>query len=619
MCGIFGAFSKNGISDHDVRMATQSLSHRGPDAQGIYSDEQKKFSLGHRRLSILDLSETANQPMYSACGGHVMVYNGEVYNFNSLRAKMPGFDWQTSSDSEVILELFVRFGAESFSWLSGMFSIAIYDIRLRTLTLVRDQMGIKPLFYYEDDGEFIFASELKAIVAYTEARNKNLDINESAIPEFLHLGFISEPKTIYQYVYKFAAAHFGIITENNPALQLNTYWKASNFYLTNPVSDKTVALKQYRDLLFDSVSDQMISDVPLGTFLSGGIDSSLVTAVASHVSPGKINTFSIGFDESKYDESAYAAAVAKTLGTDHHSFRVSIDDVMELVPQMLEVYDEPFADSSAFPTMMVSKLARQHVTVALSGDGGDELFQGYGMYTWANRLANPAVAALRKPLYYGSKLLADRYKRAGKVFNYPSSKNLHTHIFSQEQYYFSETELSELLTNPDFNFTALNGTEGEKRGTPAEQQAFWDFGHYLKDDLLVKVDRAGMAYSLETRVPLLDKRLVEFALNIDYNLKVKKGFGSKYLMKEVLYGLMPKELFDRPKRGFAIPLLEWLKGPLSWMIGKYLNDEVIGRYGFVNARKVQELLRKFLNGQDHLYNRIWTLIVLHWWLESKAN
>jgi len=622
MCGITGFIDFKGQNSKETLTdMTSCLAHRGPDGQGTYYARTGSASigLGHRRLSILDLSDVANQPMYSACRGYVIVYNGEVYNFASLKAKLPGFNWHTSSDTEVILELFARFGANSFSWLNGMFSIAIYDIKTSSLTLARDQTGIKPLYYHESDGEFIFASELKAIKAYILTQNKKLEINREAVPGFLHLGFIAEPDTIYKDTYKFPAAHYGIITANTAQLQLSRYWNASDYYLFDPVCDKENALSRYRDLLYESVSDQMVSDVPLGTFLSGGIDSSLVTAVAAQISTPKINTFSIGFEEAKYDESNFAAAVAKNLGTDHHTFRVSVNDVLDLVPSLLEVYDEPFADSSAFPTMMVSKLARKHVTVALSGDGGDELFQGYGMYTWANRLANPAIATLRKPLYYGSKLLADRYKRAGKVVNYPSSNNLHTHIFSQEQYYFSEIELSELLTKPNFNFTALNGSEVEKRGTPADLQAFWDFEHYLKDDLLVKVDRAGMTYSLETRVPLLDKRLVEFALNLDCNLKVKKGFGSKYLMKEVLYGLIPQELFERPKRGFAIPLLKWLKGPLSWMIGRYLNDEVIGRHGFVHATKVQQLLRKFLNGQDHLYNRIWTLIVLHWWLESNGN
>jgi len=616
MCGITGAFDSSSISSIAARAANDCLSHRGPDSDGFYADLENKFILGHRRLSILDLSSIANQPMFSANGRYVMVYNGEVYNYSALKAKLENFQWKTESDSEVILELFVAFGPESFSWLNGMFSIGIYDIEGRKLHLARDQVGIKPLFYFQEGGSFIFASELKAIKAYREAQNQILKINRSAVPGFLHLGFIAEPDTIYESTYKFPAGHFGVISEDSPALKLTQYWDSSDFFLTDPIINEDKALNQYKELLFSSVSDQMVSDVPLGTFLSGGIDSSLVTAVAAKISSNKIKTFSIGFEEAKFDESVYASSVAKCLGTEHHSFKVSINDVLALVPSLLDVYDEPFADSSAFPTMMVSRLAKQHVTVALSGDGGDELFQGYGMYTWANRLNNPFIKAIRSPLYHASKLMPDRFKRAGKLFNYKTEKHLHTHIFSQEQYYFSEQELSDLLIHPDFNFNQVNPIKHSAKANAAEKQSFWDFEHYLKDDLLVKVDRAGMHYSMETRVPLLDKRLVEFALNLDYNLKINKGYGSKYLMKKVLYDLVPRELFERPKRGFAIPLKQWLKGPLSWMIEEYLNEKVIRRHAFVHSHKVNKLLHQFRTGHDHLYNRIWTLVVLHWWLEK---
>lgn len=618
MCGITGAFSNNGISPEGIRLATECLSHRGPDATGFYTDPSERFSLGHRRLSILDLSDVANQPMHSACTRYAMVYNGEVYNFKGLKARLPEFKWKTESDSEVILELFAAFGTVSFSWLNGMFSISIFDKAEDKLFLVRDQVGIKPLFYYPEEGRLVFASELKSVKAYFKSEGRVLSINSAAVAGFLHLGFIADPETIYKNVFKFPAAHFGVISAGSPTLQLTRYWNSGDHFLNDPVHSEDLALKQYKELLFSSVNDQMVSDVPLGTFLSGGIDSSLVTAVAAQISPRKVNTFSIGFDEAEYDESVYSANVAKHLGTHHHAFKVSVNDVLDLVPQLLDVYDEPFADSSAFPTMLVSKLAKQHVTVALSGDGGDEQFQGYGMYAWANRLDNPFLKAARKPLYYASKLMPDRYKRAGKLFNYPSEKRLHTHIFSQEQYYFSEQELSELLIQPHFNFNEINACKQHNDANPAEKQAFWDFEHYLKDDLLVKVDRAGMFYSLETRVPLLDKRLVEFALNLDYNLKVRKDYGSKYLMKKVLYELVPRELFERPKKGFAIPLKQWLKGPLDWMIEKYLNERVLLQHEFVKPGKVKQLLEKFYSGQDHLYNRIWTLIVLHWWLEENG-
>lgn len=618
MCGITGGYFKNGIDDKMWRV-TDMMMHRGPDAAGYFTDISGKIFLGHRRLSIIDLSAVANQPMHSACGRYVMVYNGEVYNFNALRSsKLQGHKLATHSDTEVILELFARFGTECFAWLNGMFSLAVYDIIDRKLFLARDQTGIKPLFYYRNEGCLVFASELKAIRAYLRAENLPAHINREAVPAFLHLGFIPEPSTIYQNVYKFPAAHYGVLTDDSPDLKFSRYWDAGQHFLTNTIRSEEIALKQYKELLFNAVGDQMASDVPLGTFLSGGIDSSLVTAVAAQISPNKISTFSIGFDEAGYDESAYAAKVAGHLKTEHHPFRVSVNDVLELVPGLLEVYDEPFADSSAFPTMLVSKLARKDVTVALSGDGGDELFQGYGMYTWAKRLNNPLIRAARKPLYYAGRLMSDRYQRAGELFNYPTKDRISTHIFSQEQYYFSEQELNGLLVNPSFDFTGVNTQTGTVHANPAERQAFWDLEHYLKDDLLVKVDRASMHYSLETRVPLLDIKMIEFALNLDYSLKVKKGYGTKYLMKKVLYELVPRELFERPKRGFAIPLKQWLKGPLVCLVEDYLNVNVIRKHGLVHYEKVNELLLRFRSGQDHLYNRVWALIVLHWWMEKYA-
>lgn len=618
MCGITGAFSKNGISLSDLQLANGRLSHRGPDAEGYYVDATNKFFLGHRRLSILDLSDLANQPMHSACGRYVIAYNGEVYNFRELKAKLPGFSWRTHGDTEVILELFAEFGASSFELLNGMFSLLIFDKVEEKLFIARDQAGIKPLFYYQDESRVVFASELKAVRTYLESVNLPVLINREAVPSFLHLGFIPEPATIYQNVYKFPAAHYAVLSDDSAQLKLSRYWDPKEYFLTDPIQTEDHALKQYKEILVHAVEGQMLSDVPLGTFLSGGIDSSLVTAVAASLSPVKVNSFSIGFHEAAYDESVHAAAVARHLGTEHHEFKVSAEDVLELISLLPEVYDEPFADSSAFPTMLVSKLARQKVTVALSGDGGDELFQGYGMYTWANRLANPLVGMAGKSLYHASKLMPDRYQRAGRLFNYPSKGHLHTHIFSQEQYYFSEKELNELLVTPPFsmNFAEINKSTVTPNSTPADSQAFWDFEHYLKDDLLVKVDRAAMHYSLETRVPLLDTRLVEFALNLDYNLKVKPGYGRKYLMKKTLFELVPRDLFERPKRGFSIPLKTWLKGPLAWMIEEYLNRDVIEKQGFVQHDQVKNLITQFRAGQDHLYNRIWVLIVLHWWLEK---
>jgi asparagine synthase (glutamine-hydrolysing) len=409
-----------------------------------------------------------------------------------------------------------------------------------------------------------------------------------------------------------------VLDTTNGQLSLTPFWSAASHVLHDPVVNEDVAFNQYKDILFGAIEGQMIADVPLGTFLSGGIDSSLVTAVASKLSSQKINTFSIGFNEAAYDESVHARNVANSLGTNHHLFKVSVNDILEVVPSLLNVYDEPFGDSSAFPTMLVSQMARKHVTVTLSGDGGDEMFQGYGMYTWANRLNKPLVKAFRKPFYAVTRLMNDRYKRGGELFNYPDESRIHTHIFSQEQYFFSEQELHRLLPDNDFNFAAINSTS-DVRGdiSPAERQAYWDFEHYLQDDLLVKVDRASMQYSLETRVPLLDMKVVEFALNLDYNLKVKEDYGTKYLMKKLLYEMVPKEIFERPKRGFSIPLKQWLKGPLKYMVDKYLDKAIVEQHGYVSYTEVSKLLTRFNKGEDYLYGRVWLLVVLHWWLSDK--
>jgi asparagine synthase (glutamine-hydrolysing) len=618
MCGIAGGFSNKKLDGQALQQATDRLSHRGPDASGYYMNDTDRLFLGHRRLSILDLSEGANQPMYTADGRYVMVYNGELYNYTSLSNKLPGFAWKTTGDSEVILELFAAFGTKSFAWLNGMFAIAIYDILEDKLYLCRDQVGIKPLFYYRDDDTLVFGSELKVVVTHSKLTGiEKLEINKEAIPYFLHLGFIPEPHTIYQQVYKFPSAHYSVLDCQNNDLQFYRFWSAEKHFLTDPVIAEQKALATYQHLLFDVIESQMISDVPLGTFLSGGIDSSLVTAVASKISTQKVKSFSIGFNEPQYDESAYAEDIAAHLGTEHHTFKVSVDDILDLIPSLLEVYDEPYADSSAFPTMLVSRLARKHVTVTLSGDGGDELFQGYGMYAWANRLDQPFNKIMRKPIYHLTQMGSNRYKRAAELFDYPSHKRLHTHIFSQEQYFFGEKELNSLLIDNSYDFENINKLDvPQNSSNAAEKQAFWDLKYYLKDDLLVKVDRASMQYSLECRVPLLDTRIVELGLNIDYRLKVREGYGTKYLMKKVLYDMVPRKLFERPKKGFAIPLKEWLQGPLAYLIDDFLNEEDVREQAIVSIDYVKDMLHQFRNGKDYLYNRIWLLVVLHWWLKQ---
>ncbi len=609
MCGIFGAVSSVHTDTSEWKHATDTLYHRGPDSGGYYTSDRSNVFLGHRRLSIIDLSETANQPMHSTDGRYVIVYNGEVYNFRTLRQKLSPFNWKTGSDTEVILELFARFGPESFGWLNGIFAFSIYDTVEEKIWLCRDHLGIKPLFISRDNEQLCWASELKALT-----HKKTLKINRQAIPYFLHLGYIPEPATIYEGIEKFPAGYYGMLEIKTGRWTQTPYWQASDYYLTDPVTNETTALQQYRETLFAAVERQMISDVPLGTFLSGGIDSSLVSAVAAHINRGKVKTFSIGFEEAAFDESVYAQQVADHLKTEHHLFRVKQDDILALIPEFISVYDEPFADSSAFPTMLVSRLARQHVTVTLSGDGGDELFQGYGMYAWAKRLHDPKIRLLRKPLHLVGRFMQERYQRAGELFNYPSRERIPGHIFSQEQYLFSEQELQKILIKPDFDFIRFN--QLPNKGLPQEEQAFWDLEHYLKDDLLVKVDRASMRYSLETRVPLLDKELVQFALNVSLPLKIREGYGTKYLMKKTLYDLVPRSIFERPKRGFAIPLNKWLRRELRPLVEKYLNKQTVTDAGWVHPEYVTSLIQQYSAGKTYLYNRIWALLVLHWWYDE---
>lgn len=625
MCGIAGYISiNNTITEQQLKQAATLLQHRGPDAEGFYFSADKKVGLAHCRLSILDLSAAANQPMFSSNERYCIVFNGEVYNFNELKQQLKdnGASLKTSSDTEVILELFTQLGPSCFATMNGMFALAIYDKKENVITLCRDHAGVKPLFYFNDGTTIAFASELKAIKHLVPQK---LQINKEAIPYYFHLGFIPEPLTIYANTYKFPSAHYlqinvQAVSFDNIQEQIISFWKLQNIISSSTITDEPSAKKQLNDLLFDAVKKQLISDVPIGTFLSGGVDSSLVTAIAAKIAgSNKIKTFSIAIDDGKFNESNYAREVANHLQTDHHEFIAKEKEVIELINKLIPTYDEPFADSSAFPTMMVSKFAKQQVTVALSGDGGDELFLGYGMYQWASHLSAPYWKLLKDPLFVASKLLNSKYQRIGNMFGYSNKKNMTTHIFSQEQYYFREQELEKLLINSTFNFDEINVSPIVARNLSAtERQSFWDFNHYLKDDLLVKVDRASMQYSLECRVPLLDYRLVEFAYNLDEKLKIKNG-SMKYLLKQVLFDYVPKEIFERPKWGFSIPLSRWLKTDLKYLLDKYTSAEVINKYNLVNFTVVNDIRKKYLNGTDYLFNRLWLIIVLHWWLEEPGS
>lgn len=608
MCGIAGFYSKK-FSRNQLEQMTDRLQHRGPDAHGYFFDENTGIGLGHRRLSIIDLSAAANQPFYSQDGRYIMIFNGEVYNYREVAAKY-NIQQRTSSDSEVIIEAFAKAGVESLNDLNGMFAIAIWDKLEEKLYLVRDRIGIKPLYYYCNDGDLAFASELKAFSDFSFQRT----INHDSVEDFLYLGYIPGDATIYKHFKKLLPGYYAIYHKG--LLSSYPYWWPDGKLEPNTLNNEKQAKEQLKNLLETSVEYCMISDVPVGIFLSGGIDSSTVAAIAQSGRSTPVKTFSIGFTEAKYNESHFASEVAKEIKSDHEEFIVTEEHAMHLADKMVDLYDEPYADSSAIPTYMVSQLARSKVTVALSGDGGDELFMGYGFYHWARRLNYPLVKELRYPigkiLYY---LGSNRIKRASSLFDYPTQRKK-SHIFSQEQYFFTGHELKYLLkTKSSITIDEYNCSHSRELNE-MEEQSLFDIKNYLPEELLVKTDRASMAHALEVRVPLLDYRLVEFAINLSSSLKMNGNTG-KYLLKQVLYDYLPEKLFNRPKWGFSIPLRKWLSKELYYMIEKYLNEKVINECGLVHPGPVEELKKNFMQGRDYLYNRLWALIILHKWYKEK--
>ncbi len=426
------------------------------------------------------------------------------------------------------------------------------------------------------------------------------------------MGYIPEPDTIWENVYKFPSGAYACFDGNN--LQFNTYWKYTDLVGMQVLSDENIAKEQLHILLKESVEKRLIGDVPVGIFLSGGIDSSLLAAVAQSVSVNSLKTFSVGFKEGKYDESKYARQVAERIGTNHHEFVVSHKDALDLFDDILGYFDEPYADSSAIPVMLISELARKYVTVTLSGDGGDELFYGYGSYNWAKRLHNPVVRSLRKPTAFTLSKMSLRHQRASHLFRF-KGKDIRSHIFSQEQYFFSQQEIADLLLKEKYLPWSERETtyDFQRKFSSVEKQAFFDLNYYLKDDLLTKIDRATMKYSLEDRVPMLDHNIVQFALNLSEKLKIKGG-EQKYLLKQVLFDYLPRELFDRPKWGFSIPLQQWMSNELKPLVEDVLSDQNVKNANLVSPEFVKSIKQQYYSGKSYLYNRIWLLLVLHKWV-----
>ncbi len=615
-----------------------AIRYRGPDDFGIWRDERLGVGLGHARLSVLDLSPEGHQPMLSSSGRYILSYNGEVYNFSELRSELEraGARFRGHSDTEVMLAAFEAWGLEkSIQRFDGMFAFALWDRVERKLALVRDRLGEKPLYYGWCGKAFLFGSELKALSSHPSWRG---DINRAVLASYMRYGYVPLPHSIYRGICKLLPGTWLQISADDRPGHMpapTTYWSAREVAMQEPLTDLSdaAATDALDSLLQEAVGRQMIADVPLGAFLSGGIDSSIVVALTQCQSSRPVRTFSIGFSESDYDEARYAKLVASHLGTDHTELYLSAKESLDVIPRLPEIYDEPFGDSSQIPTHLVAALARKHVTVALSGDGGDELFGGYNRYFWGRSIwsrigpvprgfrygvgrmmtaLSPAVwDRIGKFLPRGGRqpALGDRIHKLASVIDVDGPDELYRRLVSQHR------EPGSLVVGAE---EAPIWADAEAaafgRSDFTERMMFHDLVGYLADDILTKVDRAAMAVSLETRVPLLDHHLVELAWRLPLAMKIRNGQG-KWLLRQVLDRYVPRALIDRPKQGFGVPLDAWLRGPLREWAEELLDEGRLRREGHLHPAPIREKWSEHLSGRRNWQHWLWNVLMFQSWLD----
>lgn len=647
MCGITGFWSTPEASDAAMRTLvsamTDTLRHRGPDDDGIWTDTASGAALGFRRLAIVDLSPKGHQPMTSESGRFEIIFNGEVYNFASLRRELEtlGHRFRGGSDTEVILAAVEEWGLQSaVSRFVGMFAIALWDRELRQLHLVRDRLGIKPVYYGWFGGTFLFGSELKALAAHPSFQ---AEIDRDALTLYLRHGYVPSPYAIYKGVAKLPpGCILSLSGHDDRAAQPQPYWSAREVALAGArtpfAGSRAEAVDRLDELLRDAVALRMIADVPLGAFLSGGIDSSTVVALMQAQSSRPVRTFTIGFNEEGYDEAAHAGAVSKHLGTDHTSLVVTPAEARDVIPMLPWMYDEPFADSSQIPTFLVSQLARRHVTVSLSGDGGDELFGGYNRYFWGDAIWRRIGWAPKPARSFGGRALTtlspeawdrglaklqpvlpgrlrqqtpgDKLHKLAEVLSVETSEDLYLGLVSQwrdpEGIVINGTEPATALTDRS-RWAALPEF--------AKRMMYLDLVSYLPDDILTKVDRASMATSLEARVPLLDHRVVEFAASLPLEMNVA-GSQGKGLLRDVLYQHVPRALMERPKMGFGVPIDAWLRGPLREWAESLLDPQAMRQESFFDPAPIQVKWREHLSGERNWQYHLWTILQFQAWLRA---
>ena len=624
MCGLVGFVDK----DRNEKILNDMLeiqAYRGPDDRGIFFDENSGLHLGHNRLAIMDLSPKGHQPFISSCGGYVIVFNGEIYNFTSIREELEklGESFTSNSDTEVVLYAYKHWGVKCVEKFIGMFAFAIFDKVKNELVLMRDRAGVKPLYYYFDGENFIFSSEIKSFHKHPKfKKEQNLD----ALAYYFSFGYILAPFTVFKNCFKLPAGNYLKFSLDKFSYEIAEYWDVGEFYAM-PKFDKSESeiLSELEALLIDAVNLRMVSDVPVGVFLSGGYDSSLVSALLS--STQKINTFTIGFHDAKFNEADHAKQIAARLLTNHTEHYISEADMLDLVGRLPFFYDEPFGDSSALATIAVSVLARQSVTVALSADGGDEAFCGYSKYFFLNKFQDIFTSNFKlNSARFGLNLLGEKGTNFINEF-LPKSKR-QTNLrdkFLKLKYALSGKNLDEAFLNASSYVSRSDTAKFFKTNLKSELLKPWENGRnlgfldhmmmkdyklFMCDDVLTKVDRATMSVSLEGREPLLDHRLIEYLSRVPIDIKYKNGQG-KYLLRQILYKYVPKELVDKPKSGFQIPLARWLRNELRELVDTYLNDSKLDESLF-NKNAINEIKLRFFAGEE-LQSAIWFILSYQMW------
>ncbi|MDR4499798.1 MAG: asparagine synthase (glutamine-hydrolyzing) [Candidatus Scalindua sp.] len=650
MCGFTGFFSHGAIVNNAevvCRKMVDTLIHRGPDDSGVWLDDQAGIAMGHRRLSIQDLSPEGLQPMVSSSGRFIIVFNGEIYNFLELKKELEqkGITFRGHSDTEMLLASVERWGQKiAVERFVGMFAFALWDRQERVLTLVRDRLGEKPLYYGWQGKTFLFGSELKALRVHPEWQG---EINRDVLALYMRHSYIPAPYSIYKGIAKLLPGTMLRVPANNLPGNLPdplSYWSVKTVAEygeknTLDISDEE-AIERLDALLRRSIRGKMLADVPLGAFLSGGIDSSTVVAIMQAESNRPVKTFTIGFSEEGYNEAKHAKLIARHLGTEHTELYVTPEQAMEVIHRLPTLYDEPFSDSSQIPTLLVSEMTRRHVTVALSGDGGDELFGGYNRYhgalaiwkkigwmsnggrkLFANLLNTIPIGALNKMFFWTMPIIkkygrpgnaGDKLHKLSEVLAMESPDSLYANLVSHWR------DTSSLVPGSNEPLTAL--TDPVRQAVLkdfAQRMMFLDTVSYLPDDILCKVDRASMGVSLEVRVPLLDHRLVEFAWRLPLTMKIRNGEG-KWLLRQVLYKYVPRDMMERPKMGFGVPIGAWLSGPLRGWAEELLGEARLKREGFFDCIPIKRKWEEHLSGMRNWHYYLWDVLMFQAWLDKEA-